>query len=188
MSGQTDRQTDKSTRWGMTVYEHQWHLLSQMPHEIAEWGWQDEICPDTQRLHRQGYFRTKAQIRHSQARKILPGVHVKIAEDWNKLVAYCKKKDTAVPGTQVHEVSTLYTQYSYAEILGARLYQLYHLEYKEWSEQTAKEHIEQHARIDIRAGHREIAWIISNPNWKVYWKYWRDVIASFEPKISDSVV
>jgi len=166
----------------MTVFEAQWNLLSQMPHEVAEWGWQDEVCPETQKKHRQGYVRTKTQMRFSQMKKVLPGVHIEVAKDWNKLVQYCRKSDTSVEGTQVHEVSKLYNMYNYAEELGRRLYELYKHDYAEWSDNVALENIETHARMDIRAGHREIAWIISNPNWKCHWKFWRDVIASFEPK------
>jgi len=179
MAGQTDRQTDKSTRWQATFYEGQYHYLTKMPHQVAEWGWQEEICPDTKRLHKQAWFRTKTQVRFSQVRQIFPGVHVEIARDWNKLRNYSLKKDSAVEGTQVHEVSTLYNQYSYAETLGQRLYDLYSHDFNDWSDKTALEHIEQHARLDIRAGHREIAWIISNPNWKVHWKFWKDIISSY---------
>jgi len=102
---ETDRQTDKSTRWAMTVYEGQWPLLEKMPELIAEWGWQDEKCPDTGRVHRQGYFRTHRQVRFKQAKEVLPGVHIEVARDWNKLLNYCKKVDTSL-GNQVHQVST----------------------------------------------------------------------------------
>ena len=102
---ETDRQTDKTTRWAMTVYEQQWPLLEKMPEIIAEWGWQDEKCPDTGRVHRQGYFRTHRQVRFSQAKQALPGVHIEVARDWNKLLNYCKKADTSL-GNQVHQVST----------------------------------------------------------------------------------
>lgn len=101
---ETDRQTDKSTRWAMTVYEAQWPLLEKMPEIIAEWGWQDEKCPDTDRVHRQGYFRTHRQVRFSQVRAILPGVHIEVAKNWNALLQYCKKVDSSL-GNQVHQVS-----------------------------------------------------------------------------------
>ena len=182
MAGKTDRQTDKSTRWQMTVYEEQWNLLSALPHQFAEWGWQDEICPKTQKLHRQGWFRTKTQMRFSQVRQVLPGVHIEIARDWNKLRNYSLKKESAVEGTQVHEVSNLYNQYSYAEALGAQLYELYKSEYENWTDKTAKEHIDLHARLDIRAGHREIGWIKHNPAWLLYWKDWKDIISSYSIK------
>lgn len=102
----TDRQTDKTTQWAMTVYEEQYHLLIFMPELVAEWGWQDEICPETQRPHRQGYFRTKRQVRFSQAKSMLPGVHIEPAKNWAALVKYCQKTDTAVEGSQVHQTST----------------------------------------------------------------------------------
>ena len=102
---ETDRQTDKSTRWAMTVYEDQWALLEKMPEIIAEWGWQEEKCPETGRIHRQGYFRTHRQVRFSQIKAVLPGIHVEVARNWAALLEYCKKTETAI-GNAVHEVST----------------------------------------------------------------------------------
>lgn len=105
---QTDRQTDKTTRWSMTVYEDQWPLLEKMPIDIAEWGWQDEKCPDTGRLHKQGFFRTFRQFRFKgygptckpapTLCDLLPGIHIENAMDWNKLLNYCKKPETRVEG------------------------------------------------------------------------------------------
>jgi len=108
-----DRQTDmfsdkgpeKTTRWGFTAFEGQWCHFVFMPDLVAEWGWQTEICPDTQREHYQGYIRTKHQCRFAQMKKLFPGVHIKWARNWDALINYCKKSDTAVPGTQVHAVS-----------------------------------------------------------------------------------
>lgn len=95
----------KSTRWAFTAYENQWSLFDVIPSIVAEWGWQTEKCPDTQRLHYQGYLRTSRQVRHSQLRSVLPGVHIEVARDWNKLLNYCKKKDTSIGGTQVNMVN-----------------------------------------------------------------------------------
>lgn len=102
---QTDRQTDKSTRWAFTAYEAQWPLFNDMePHKdlVAEWGWQREVCPTSGREHYQGFMRTHRQVRFSQIVKAFPGVHVEVARQWDALVNYCRKDDTAVDGTQVH--------------------------------------------------------------------------------------
>lgn len=178
--GKTDRQTDKSSRWQFTAYEDQWALFVSMPPGIAEWGWQKEQCPKTQKLHYQGYLRTPAQVRFSALKKILPGVHLEVAKNWQALVAYCAKIETRVEGeAAVHVVNTYYTQYTYAEKLGRQLYQLYSNDIGDWSDKVALANVEAHARLDIRAGHREVAWIISNPNWKVHWKYWKDILLSY---------
>lgn len=103
--GETDRQTDKSSRWAFTAYEAEWPLFQVINDLVAEWGWQTEVCPNTQRKHYQGYLRTKRQVRFAQLKKVFPGVHLETARDWNKLLNYCKKKDSAVPGTQVNEVN-----------------------------------------------------------------------------------
>lgn len=107
----------KSTRWAFTAYEGQWGLFESIPPLIAEWGWQQEICPETQNIHYQGYIRTQRQLRHKQMREILPGVNIGAARNWAALLSYCKKTDTAVPGTQVHqEVVSTYLSMSDALI------------------------------------------------------------------------
>ena len=99
---QTDRQTDKTTRWAFTAYEEQWSLFKEMPDIIAEWMWQTEVCPETGRKHYQGCMRTRTQQRFSAIRKVLPGVHVEPARNWEALVNYCKKKETSIEGSQQH--------------------------------------------------------------------------------------
>lgn len=96
-------ETAKATRWAFTAYEQQWELFKAMPPIVAEWGWQEEVCPDTQRHHYQGFLRTDRQVRLSQLKKALPGVHLEIARNWDALKSYCKKEETAVDGTQRHE-------------------------------------------------------------------------------------
>jgi len=103
---QTDRQTDKTSRWAFTAFEEEWPLFKNMNEVIAEWGWQTEVCPKTQKPHYQGYLRTKRQVRFAQLKKILPGVHIESAKNWDALVNYCKKTDSAQEGSQVHQVST----------------------------------------------------------------------------------
>lgn len=91
----------KSTRWSFTAYEEQWSLFAVVPTDpIQKWGWQEEVCPKTQRRHYQGYIQTNRQVRFAQLKKILPGVHLEVARNWQALVNYCKKAETAVDGTQ----------------------------------------------------------------------------------------
>jgi len=97
----TDRQTDKTTRWAFTAYKDQWTLFDSIPDLVSSWGWQTEVCPDTQREHYQGYILLKRQARFTQLKQLLPGVHIEAARDWNKLLQYCKKTDTAIAGSQV---------------------------------------------------------------------------------------
>jgi len=182
---QPDRQTDKSqksTRWAFTAFEAQWHLFANIPPGIAEWGWQREICPKTNKEHYQGYLRLTQQQRFAWLAKILPGVHLEIPRNWQALLNYCKKADTAIPGSQVHQTNNMFTKYTYADHLGKQLYQCYSAAglWKHWTEEEAKVQIEQHARLDIRKGHREVMWIISDPAWKSAWKYWRDIMYSYE--------
>lgn len=92
---------EKSTRWAFTAYESQYTLFTDtMDPLIVEYGYQKEVCPETTREHYQGYLRTARQVRLNQLRNLLPGVHLEIARDWNRLRNYCKKKDTSIEGSQ----------------------------------------------------------------------------------------
>lgn len=95
--------SDKTTRWAFTAYEDQWHLFETAPPLVAEWGWQIETCPSTNRKHYQGYLRTTRQVRWKQVSNMFPSVHIEPAKNWQALVNYCKKTDTAVDGTQQHQ-------------------------------------------------------------------------------------
>jgi hypothetical protein len=106
--GKTDRQTDRTTRWAFTAYEGQWSYFNDInvySDVIAEWGYQEEVCPETKRRHYQGYIRTHRQHRLSAMIKLLSGVHIEIARDWKALLNYCKKAESAIEGTQVKAVS-----------------------------------------------------------------------------------
>lgn len=99
--------TLRTSRWQMTVYEPQYPLLETMPGLIAEWGWQEERCPKTDRQHRQGFLRTFSQQRLSALRKVLPGIHLEPAKNWNALIEYCKKSETRDgDGNAVHQTNS----------------------------------------------------------------------------------
>ena len=180
--GETDRQTDKlvkSTRWSFTAYEQQWDLFKEVPAGVAEWGFQTEVCPKTDRKHYQGYIRLSQQQRFGWLAKLLPGVHLEVAKNWDALIEYCKKTDTAVPGTQVHVKTKRYDLYTYAEYVG-KVLATTSADYEEWSDDAAMEQIRLQARLDIRKGHREVAFIVGNPMWVLYWKYWKDILISYK--------
>jgi len=117
--GKTDTQTDdlpllaprqeKTSRWAFTAFEGQYDLFKVMPPLIAEWGWQTEICPKTQREHYQGYMRTTRQVRFAQISKMFPQVHIEQARNWEALMNYCAKEDTAIQGTQQHQTQRTQT-------------------------------------------------------------------------------
>jgi len=159
---QTDRQTDKDreTKWSLTVQEGQWHLLDVMPEIVAEWGWQEEIAPTTGSKHRQCYVRTKRQVRFAQMKKTFPGVHIEMALEWSKLVNYCKKTDTAVPNTQIHQLAPVNTAKTMAQVL---VQICSHLPYHEpmTMDMTPKQ-IEERLSSDYRHACEEI--LMENPN------------------------
>lgn len=132
---------DKSTRWAFTAYEQHYKQLDAIVREIeelekpsglvAEIGWQDEICPETARPHRQGFIRTVRQVRHHQARSIIPSMHIDIAKNWKALLNYCSKEKTRDgSGNPVH-VSTTWRPLRLHEILkevGAKVINQLYLE------------------------------------------------------------
>lgn len=191
---QTDRQTSgKTTRWQITVYESQWPLMETMPPGIAWWGWQKEICPTTEKAHYQGCMISRQQHRWSGCKgdykvastltQQLPGVHIEPADNWQKLLQYCKKEDTRAPGSSfIAQTNSIPTHFQYAEDLAKRIYTLHEQcgILDDWTNATAMDQINSIARTDIRAGKRYVAWIISNPQWAAMWRpYWKDFILSF---------
>lgn len=100
--------SDKSTRWSVTAFAaHTYAALDQIRQHghplIAEIGWQDEICPKTEKPHRQGYCRTVRQVRLEQLKGVIPGAHLEVAINWIALKdKYCLKEETRDPsGEQV---------------------------------------------------------------------------------------
>lgn len=209
---ETDRQTDtttKTTRWAFTAYEGQWDLFKTMPPTIAEWGFQQEVCPDTQRPHYQGYLRTKQQVRLSQLCKQLPGVHLEPAKNWSALTQYCNKTESAVPGTQVHQVSQTHNIYTLSMSIAQALplvsalkenyederervrkaaprgvqppYETYYVD--SWEAYLLRQ-VELEVRARIRDGNCEYAWTATNPQWISMWKkYGEDFIVGAQKNL-----
>lgn len=158
---------DKSTRWSFTAYEAQWNLFTLMPPLIAEWGWQTEVCPTTGKRHYQGWLRTTSQVRLRQLRRVLPGVHLEIAKNWEALLTYCSKTDTAVPGTQVTEQSSYMNKFQFLEYIVKKVLSEYGYEY------LTELHIDALVLLVLAEARFEVidrpylVWIISDPNFKL---------------------
>jgi len=159
--------TDKSARWAFTAYEPQYKLLEVMPPGVAEWGWQEEQCPTTNRKHYQGFMRLTQQQRFAWMKKTFPGLHVEIAKDWNALINYCMKVETRVDGgAHAHAHNDIPTKFAYAEELARRIPTNLAIQYTE----EILEAVEILVRTDIINGRRGVEWIAANPDWKVVWK------------------
>jgi len=180
----TDRQTDKSSRWAFTAYEEQWHLFNTMPPGIAEWGWNAEVCPKTNRKHYQGYLRLTAQQRFAWLKKILPGVHIEISRNWEALKLYCQKDETRIEGTRPkHEVSSFMTIYQYVDSVAERIAKVLKATGQK-IEETPKaqriQYVDDLVRQDICEGKRYAGHIATNPQWVTLWnKYSYEYIFSF---------
>ena len=167
----------KSTRWAFTAYEGQWNLFKTFPAGVVEWGWQEELCPDTDRRHYQGYLRLAQQQRLAWLRNVLPGVHFGIAISWPALVNYCKKSETAVPGTQVHQTNTVVNHYTYAQQVADEILKTSWADYETWDTSTALAVVDSVVKSDISKGILAASWIASNPAWKAMWKpYWKEYL------------
>jgi len=128
---------DKTTQWQITVYEDQWPQFKRMHPAVRSWAWQVETCPDTKKLHYQGYMVTRQQHRFSPAGiingkqkykpnqsllRLFPGVHIEPAENFAALVNYCKKEDSRTEGyAPVHQVNDTVDMFSLSEDLASRL-------------------------------------------------------------------
>ena len=180
---QTDRQT-KSSRWQFTAYKDQWSLFETMPPGIAEWGWQREICPDTNREHYQGYLRLAQQQRFAWLAKNLPGVHVEVARNWQALIAYSKKEDTRAPGsTPEHHTNSIPNHYQYADDVGKRVCEHMLRENMDFVKTPLENYltmIDMVVKDDVASGKRYAAHIGANPAWLAMWKkYAKQFIFSF---------
>lgn len=167
----THRQTDKTTRWQFTAYENQYNQLEAIPPGIAEWGWQDEICPDTERKHRQGYMRTTSQQRLSAMVKLFPGIHFEMARNWEALKQYCSKEETRDPnGEAVHVTNNTPTKFSYAGEVADRIAREHYPALREWDVPRLLDQVKEIGITDIASGREGIEWILIDPNWKLMWK------------------
>jgi len=169
--------TDKSSRWAFTAYEQQYGFFKTMPPGVHKWGWNVEVCPNTQREHYQGFMQLKQQQRFSWMRKQFPGLHVEIPRNWEALQQYCQKEDTRKEGTSpTLVVNDIPTKYGYAEEIAKRLPRV--LLGSEPTTEEILDAVQVLVRTDIRTGRRGVEWIASNPDWKVVWKsYGTDMYA-----------
>jgi len=188
-----DRQTDKTTRWAFTAYEQQWPLFDgdRWKHPgVSKCGWNAEICPETNRKHYQGYLLLAKQQRFSWLRERFPGVHIEIARDWNKLLNYCRKEETRIPGTQpVSHTNDIPTHFQYAEDVAKRLYERHGIADRHmwtWERHpragtvSLLDRLEGLISEDVQSGRRYAAWIATNPAWNAMWKkYGRSFILSY---------
>lgn len=168
----------KSTRFQFTAYEGQFALFEAMPPIVAEWGWQQEVCPTSQRQHYQGFLRTHRQHRLKQLVDMFKGVHIEIARDWNALVNYCKKTETAVEDTRVHEtVATASMSMAKALILVAK-----HRPSIDFSRcETVKDLKDKYAHeYEVAVGeilleNENLVGVYSQPQYERAWVKWRKV-------------
>jgi len=182
---QTDRQTDKTSRWQFTAYEDQWSLFKEMPKPfVAEWGWNPEICPKTNRKHYQGYLRTSQQQRFASMKKTFPGVHFEVAKNWTALKLYCQKEETRIPGMEpVYQKSDVLNIYQYTNDVAKRISDIIkaaNLKLEEIPKAQRIQYVDDLVRQDICEGKHYAGHIATNPQWITLWqKYSYEYIFSY---------
>lgn len=181
-------ESTKSTQWQFTAYEAQWSLFDVIPEIVAEWAWQTEECGTTQRKHYQGWLRTKRQVRMSQLKKILPGVHLEIAKNFAALKAYCKKAETAVEGTQQH-VTNPVKSISMAEALIRVAKARPTLDYTgdELPEELKRRYVAEYdcAVATLLREDKNLIGLYSQPQYERAYTKWRDVWVGYADEKTD---
>lgn len=159
----------RSSRWAFTAFEAQWPLFDNMPPVVKDAGWQIEIAPDTQKKHYQGYLLTSSTQRFAAMRKLFPGVHLEVAKNWQALVAYCKKKETAVPGSQKEYHSTFMNKFQFMDYLCDRIVSEY-VDHREREFEFLERQLIRLGNEYVLDGNTYAAWIMSDPNFKTTWR------------------
>lgn len=115
----------RTTRWQFTAFEDQWTLIDNAVAELVSGNeqpfrmikYQTEECPDTGKKHYQGCIQTIRQMRFAAIRKLLPGIHIEKARNWQALLQYCQKTDSKVSGGKEVSVETSYRPRKIHEVL-----------------------------------------------------------------------
>ena len=94
---QTKRQESKSRNsfWSLTLFNDEWKTFQ---HPTWKLEGQEEIAPDTGKLHYQGMLHT-GQVRFSAVKKVFPQAHIEAARDPVALKKYVHKADTRAGAT-----------------------------------------------------------------------------------------
>lgn len=89
--------------WMFTCYpdlekEELWEIDSKFP-DGYKYIYQLEKCPETGRLHYQGYFRSEENVRFPQLKLLFPDWHLEKRKGTHKQAyAYCTKSETRQEG------------------------------------------------------------------------------------------
>jgi hypothetical protein len=86
-------------------YDVEHNVFSTEPGYITFIYWQEEVAPETGRLHFQGGFHTSKKVRASGVKKYLTNhglksMHFELMRDFEHVYKYCRKEETALAFTQ----------------------------------------------------------------------------------------
>lgn len=92
----------RTRAWVFTAYEQDYKTLDTYLRgaNFSYWVYQYEVCPKTQREHRQGAFRLTHPISFSALQKHLPGIHLEPTRSESHAFKYCCKEETRKPRTE----------------------------------------------------------------------------------------
>jgi len=92
----------RTRAWVFTAYEQDYKTLDTYLRgaNFSYWVYQYEVCPKTQREHRQGAFRLTHPISFSSLQKHLPGIHLEPTRSESHAFRYCCKEESRKPKTE----------------------------------------------------------------------------------------
>lgn len=178
---QTDRQTDKAIHWNSGIFDvnENWEKLKVLPSFVKEVHTQLEICPTTGREHYQTHVVCHRQVRLSQMCAWIKSTNWKpvIGDEYIKnSIAYCSKKESAVPGTQqVIKGDQYYQIHQLLELIAKELDHA--CEANEHTKSSELEKAMSYETLTSRMVSRDVKWVnrLCNPILKKQWEMYKYV-------------
>lgn len=94
-----EHQTQRARGWCFTSFESDTPSLPKSAQYLVA---QHEICPETQRMHWQGFVYFRNPQRFNTLKKLFPQAHIEqMKGSIDQAIAYCQKTDTSIKGTQI---------------------------------------------------------------------------------------
>ena len=97
---QIDKMEERNSYWSLTLFNDEWKKFQ---HPTWTLEGQEELCPETGKLHYQGMLHT-GQVRWSAVKKVFPQAHIEPARDPVALQKYVHKTATRAPSAKASRV------------------------------------------------------------------------------------
>lgn len=85
--------------WLLTLFDAKEAAQLKVARGLAAfWSWQQEVCPDTGKIHWQAYFGFSAQWKFTRVKEMFPTAHIELARSPPDAWAYCRKLESRLDG------------------------------------------------------------------------------------------